>query len=132
MLSQVYRFVQEGWPSTWAEDLKPFEVRKEELSANQGCIVWGNRVVISRSAREPILSELHAGHPGVSRIKALARSFVWWPGIDQEIANRVQQCSVCQLARDMPPKAPLRPWNWPTCPWARILLGRWRIKCIWW
>ncbi len=56
----------------------------------------------------------------MQEMKALARSFVWWPGIDQAIANQVQQCSVCQLARDMPPKAPLRPWNWPTRPWARI------------
>ena len=120
VMSQVYRYIQEGWPTTCTDELKPFGVRKEELSIQQGCIVWGARVVIPPSAREPILSELHAGHPGISRMKALARSFVWWPGIDGAIAERVQQCSTCQLSKDMPPKAPLRPWSWPTRPWTRI------------
>ena len=26
--------------------------------------------------------ELHAGHPGVAWIKSLARTIVWWPGLD--------------------------------------------------
>ena len=120
LMSQVYRYIQEGWPTTYDEELKPYAVRKEELSTQHGCIVWGSRVVIPPSARDPILCELHAGHPGVSRMKALARSFVWWPGLDNAIVERVQQCSVCQMTRDIPPKAPLRPWSWPTRPWARI------------
>ncbi len=64
--------------------------------------------------------ELHAGHPGVSRMTALARCFVWWPGIDQAIRERVEQCSSCQVTRSSPPKAPLQPWRWPTRLWARI------------
>ena len=122
ILSQVHRFTQEGWPIQCADELKPFEARKLELAIQSGCITWGGRVVIPPSAREPILSELHAGHPGVNRMKALARSFVWWPGIDQDIKERVQQCSICQQNRASPPKAPLQPWSWPTRPWARIHL----------
>lgn len=41
-------------------------------------------------------------------MKALARSFVWWPEIDRAVAERVQQCFTCQLTCDMPPKAPLQ------------------------
>ena len=29
--------------------------------------------------QESVLSELHRDHPGVCRIKSVARSYVWWP-----------------------------------------------------
>ena len=120
VLSRVYQFTQEGWPATCGDDLKLYEVRKSELTTQDGCVIWGNRVVIPPTAREAMLVELHAGHPGVSRMKALARSFVWWPGMDYDIEERVQQCSSCQLNQEAPAKAPLQPWSWPTRPWARV------------
>ena len=54
-----------------------------------------------------MLTELHAGHPGISRMKSLARGLVWWPGLDQEIENTVKQCSSCQQNKPALPTAPL-------------------------
>ena len=48
------------------------------------------------SSGKSVVTELHAGHPGISRMKSLARGLVWWPGLDQEIENIVKQCSSCQ------------------------------------
>ena len=42
--------------------------------------------------RERILDELHKGHPGIARMKSLARSFVWWPGLDKSLEQKVQTC----------------------------------------
>ena len=53
-------------------------------------------------------------------MKSLARSYVWWPGLDSSIQSEVQKCETCQINRPHPPKAPLHPWEWPTRPWARI------------
>ncbi len=53
-------------------------------------------------------------------MKALARNIVWWPGLDRDIQDRIEQCSMCQSQRSAPPKAPLQPWSWPTRPWSRI------------
>ena len=49
--------------------------------------------------REPVLELLHDGHPGISKTKLIARQVVWWPGIDTDIANKVQHCQECQLAQ---------------------------------
>ena len=62
--------------------------------------------------------ELHSGHPGVSRMKSLARDLVWWPGMDGSIETMVKQCVSCQQNQPSPPSAPLQPWSWPTRPWS--------------
>ena len=35
-------------------------------------------------------------------MKALARSFVWWPDIDLDIEDKVRLCHVCTKARHAP------------------------------
>ena len=44
---------------------------------------------------EQIMKELHDTHPGITLIKALACSLVWWPNIDADLERMVQSCSVC-------------------------------------
>ncbi len=58
--------------------------------------MWGLRVVVPLKLRSQVLEELHVGHLGVVKIKSLARSFVWWPGIDQQIEQFAMHCSVSQ------------------------------------
>ena len=55
-------------------------------------------------------------------MKAIARSFVWWPNLDKDIEEKIKLCTPCQAVRNSPPVAPLHPWNWPTRPWSRIHL----------
>ena len=70
----------------------------------------------------PELNELHEGHPGTSRMKSLARSFVWWPGMDKEIEETVQKCDQCHRTRHLLAVAPLQPWEWPQRPWVCLHL----------
>ncbi len=67
-----------------------------------------------------MLEELHQGHPGIARMKALARSFVWWPGMDKELELKVKQCEPCQKNQHFPAMAPIQPWEFPKKPWSRI------------
>ena len=120
LLSRVYRFVMEGWTAQVDQDLLPFSKRKEELSTMDGCLLWGKRVIVPPSLHRSILCELHEGHPGTSRMKCLARMFVWWPGLDLDIERTVASCSLCQSHRAAVPTVPLQPWTWPTKPWTRI------------
>ena len=74
----------------------------------------------SGGSKEFILSELHGGHPGVSRMKAVARGLVWWPGLNGMVEEVVKNCPECQQAQLLPATKPLQPWSWPTCPWSRL------------
>ena len=76
--------------------------------------------MVPPAGRQAVLELLHESHPGVSRMKNLARSYVWWPNIDKDIDMIVKTCYDCQQTRHSPPVAPLHPWEWPQRPWARI------------
>ncbi len=67
-------------------------------------------MVIKKKGRDAVLQELHDGHPGMSRMKSLARMYVWWPGIDADIEKSVRLCTACQDTASATPPAPLNPW----------------------
>ena len=96
-LSQVYEYVQTGWPTKAPPHLQAYYNRRNELSTSHGCIIWGTRVVIPKSSRSQLLQELHVGHLGMVRMKNVARSFIWWPWIDTEIETTAKQCIDCKL-----------------------------------
>ena len=118
-----HNMILHGWSkSTLDSAFKPYSSCKDELSTVDGCVLRGCRVVIPPPGREMILEQLYDTHPGISKMKSLARSYIWWPGCDADIESTVQHCDECQASRPAPPKAPLHPWEWPTQPWARIHL----------
>ena len=119
-LSSVRTMLTSGWKHSDNSALKPFICRRDELSLEDGCILWGSRIVVPPQGRPKVLDELHQGHPGIARMKALARSFVWWPGIDKELENKVKQCDSCQKYQHLPATAPIQPWEFPKRPWSRI------------
>jgi len=120
VMSRVYGYIMSGWPDVSDPELSAYSVRKEELSVHEGCILWGMRVVVPPKGRHQVLKELHTAHPGVSRMKALARSYVWYPSMDMDIEKLVKSCETCQQQRKSPPVAPLHPWEYPDGPWQRV------------
>lgn len=56
VLAKVRRHVMQGWPEILEdEQMKPYFQRKEELSAENGCILWGARVVVPPQLRAQVL-----------------------------------------------------------------------------
>ena len=91
------------------EETEPFKQRQTELSIEDGCILWGSRVVLPPRTQNKMLIELHNGHPGIAKMKNLARRYVRWPKMDTALEQQVRQCVVCQNSRNMPPSGPLHP-----------------------
>lgn len=119
VLARVLDFIMNGWPETVNDDLKVYQRRKLELTCEDGCILWGSRVVIPSKHRAQALEELHSQHFGIVRTKSLARSYLWFPGIDLAIEGMVKSCSTCQTVQHDPTPT-VRPWIYPDMPWYRV------------
>ena len=42
-------------------------------------------MIIPNILCKKVMTELHSGHIGIVRMKAVGRSYVWWPKIDEAI-----------------------------------------------
>lgn len=123
VLSRVLRHTLDGWPkqlSAEDNDLKPFFTRRTEITIEQGILMWGMRIIIPHKMQQAILAELHEGHLGVVKMKAIARSYVWWPRIDQHIEDSAKRCGTCQVVQNQPPQTLLHPWIPASKPMERI------------
>ena len=117
----VLKSIQHGhWPSDTAVDISPFRKCYTELSILDGCILWGSRVVIPSAFCHLLLQELLPSHLGMSRMKSLACSYFWWPGLDSQIEEVCRACVECCAVTRNPPKAPVHPWMIPQHPWQRV------------
>ncbi len=67
-----------------------------------------------------LLKMLHQSHIGMAKMKGLARSYFWWPGMDKEVERESQLCEECMKHSKMPPVVPWHLWEWPETPWSRI------------
>ncbi|XP_037561129.1 uncharacterized protein K02A2.6-like [Dermacentor silvarum] len=114
VLSQVVKAVSRG------EELvqQAYSHKAAKLSLQQGCLLWCSRVVIPQGLRSRVLQLLHAGHPGVEKMKMVAWSHVWWPGLDQDINHMVQSCQVSQEHQRASRHVEITPWLFPKRPWS--------------
>nr|XP_037270376.1 uncharacterized protein K02A2.6-like [Rhipicephalus microplus] len=91
-----------------------------ELSLQEGCVIRGARLVVPEKARKDVLDFAHAGNRGVVAMKACARGYFWWPGVDNDIERVVEGCATCCQHQKIPTKAPAPQWKRATTPWHTI------------
>ncbi|XP_052757781.1 uncharacterized protein K02A2.6-like [Galleria mellonella] len=123
LLSRVLRHIREGWPTNnEIKELQPFFNRRNELYTELDCIMWGHRVVVPYKLQTSVLQELHETHMGIVKTKSVARSYVWWPGVDEAVERQCAACATCAQVADAPRAHQTRSWPWPNKPWSRIHL----------
>ena len=75
--------------------------RRQGSSVLDGCVLWGASMVVLPPGKERVIHELckiHV-HPGIGRMKRLARSRVWWASLNGDLEAKVQTCTKCQSSR---------------------------------
>jgi hypothetical protein len=77
-----------------AIETSKLESRKNNYNLHDGCILHGIKVVIPTILRYQVLQELHVGHMRISKMKALARSYCFWRGIDSTNASACRRFAI--------------------------------------
>lgn len=120
ILKQVVSFTLNGWPKKVSSELTPYWSRKDSLSVENNCVFWGHRLIIPNVLRGAVLGEIHKTHMGICKMKGIARSYFWWPRLDEDLENVSKSCENCLQYRNTPPKSELINWPWPKEPWSRV------------
>ena len=122
-LQRLQAVVQAGWPnkkSDLTEDIKPYFGIRDEITEMNGILMKGERVIVPSSLRKEMKARIHEGHLGNEKCKARARETMFWPGINGEITEMVQQCSACLATRVYQQKEPLNSHEVPAKPWQKV------------
>lgn len=123
ILSQVFKFVNEGWPKNDRFDnveLKRWSAKSAKLSTENNCLYYGNRVVIPKKLIQGVLEILHKDHKGIVRMKALARGSVWWLGVDNDIEAYVKSCFICASTQKGEKQKVYGEWSESKFPFERV------------
>jgi hypothetical protein len=80
---------------------------RNELSVDDGLVLFGCLLNIPQSSRREILQNLHAAHQGIVRIKRRARQTIYWQGLSNDIVAFVDSCQVCQELQPSQQQEPL-------------------------
>ncbi|KAJ8004076.1 hypothetical protein DPEC_G00155030 [Dallia pectoralis] len=113
--------VLEGWPDC-REDT-PIVIRgywaiRDEISVQDGVLFRSQHVIIPKTLQPEMLRRIHYSHIGGEACYRQARDTLFWPNMQGEIKDFVQQCSVCnefaheqQKETMMSHPLPKRPWQ---------------------
>ena len=127
--AQIRNYCSQGWPAYMPHQplLRPYWENRAHFSIVDDLLLCDERIVIPRSMRLEILGCIHAGHLGITKCRARARTSVWWPGLSTQIENMVANCSTC--AKDRPElKEPLMSTSFPSRPWERLAADLFELK----
>lgn len=94
--------------------------RRHELNVHQGCVMWGNKVIIPNVLRDSVLNELHTGHIGTVKWELKLGLIFWWPKLDEAIEFMCKSCEGCKLETNQATADPVHPWSYPGSPWYRL------------
>lgn len=111
--------IQQGVPpKDWAK-LRPYKTVFHELTVlTLGNILRGERLVVPVSLRPKLLALGHgSAHLGIVSLKRRLQVGFWYPRLDRDAENFVEQCEKCQLfvpegvrVRPRIHEIPKRPW----------------------
>lgn len=119
-LREVYRMVQVGWSKDVDDKFRMYYLKSESLSIEDGCLFYGERIVIPKSLQQRVLALVHDGHVGVVRMKSLARRYVYWLNVDRDIEEFVRYCEPCQCQQSRGSGIVTERWPESNCPFERI------------
>ena len=106
-LAELTDFIITGWPDSMQDlpqHLHPYWCFRDELTILDGLVMKGNRVIIPTGMRLATLNRLHDAHQGLTSTLQRARRTVYWPKLQDDIAEMVKMCDECQRYGNKKPR----------------------------
>ena len=118
----VIDYVKNGWPEVSKCDTitKPYWNLRHDLSVSGEILLYREALIIPKSLRKLVLDKIHDGLLVQTKCLEEARGQVYWPGINNEIRQRVEACPSCQAYQRKSNREPLLPHERPEEPWMKI------------
>ncbi|XP_077519648.1 uncharacterized protein LOC144129398 [Amblyomma americanum] len=120
---KLRQYASTAWPIDKADvttELRSYWSFRDELHTESGLVFRSNRLIIPARLRNEVLASLHAAHTGAEKMKARARTVVFWPSINSDIEEVAQRCQTCQKYKSRNARLPLLSHEIPTLPWESI------------
>ena len=119
-LQNLLKVIDDGWPGRQRDlhtQLRSFGAYRDELVADNGIVLKGNRIVMPASLHAETMAKLHESHQGIEKMCLRARSCVFGNGINRYIEVVVRKCATCQEVQRAQPREPLKPHETPSRAW---------------
>ena len=98
-------------------DLQEYWNFRNELCICDGHLLKGDRLITPYALRPEMVDKIHSSHLGMEKCLNRARDCLFWPGITEQIQDKVAKCQVCNRYRNKQVKEPLIPHQVPDRPW---------------
>ena len=125
-LQKLKTTVISGWPEGKSQvdpKLREYWNTKGDISVCDDLLLRQNRLIVPSSLREQMLSQIHSSHLGIKKCKRRARDPLYWPGMNQQIADMLSKCNICRMFRNSHAQEPLKSHELPERPWQKIAVG---------
>ena len=121
-LSKLINFIINGWPqhSDIPSSILPYSNFKEDLSVSDGIIFKGDKIVVPVTCRLEMKKALHASHRATDACIRRAHQLLYWPAMNSDIKQFIQNCFSCQAYAPANQREPLIPHPVPSHAWNRI------------
>lgn len=90
------------------------------MSVVDNIIYKESKIVIPKSLRHDMLNKIHAGHLGIEKCRKRACEVIYWPQINQDIANEMSDCSTCLRYQASNPTEPFKLHSVPDRPYQKV------------
>ncbi|XP_033728239.1 uncharacterized protein K02A2.6-like [Pecten maximus] len=120
---KAIHFTKSGWPeraTCLEEGMEGYFAARGELTILDGLLLYRDRIVIPDCQRAQVLETIHEGHQGITKSRERAAISVWWPGINKDIKEKIENCQFCQTHKPSQRKEPLITNPLPGRPWEKV------------
>lgn len=122
-LQKLRQTVLGGWPdqkTSLDSSLLCFFSFKDEITVQDGLLFKGQRVIIPRSLRTILKTQIHTSHIGIEGCLRRAREAIYWPGMSADIKEYISTCEICGRFDSTQQPECLQSLEVPKRPWQNV------------